>query len=204
MIGVMPEWIPGVPAGLPVGPPRALAAGDMLFRVGDAAIGIVHIHAGRLELRRAGATGREAVMQRAGPGDTLGEASLFEAIHHCEAVAVTAAEVRVTSRAMLDAATRADPSLPWRLAAQLARRLVEARARAECLALPRAADRLLAALAARAPDAEGWRRVGGTWRSFADECGLSAEATYRALAGLEREGRLSRRPGPAVLLRAPE
>ncbi len=192
----MPPDMPDPLDDLPTGKRRRLAAGDALFRAGDASVGLVRIYAGRIELRRAGESGRESVLQRAGPGETLAEASQFESQHHCDAVAVTPAVVSVLDRAAVGAAALLDPALAWRLAAHLARRLVEARARAEYLSLPGAADRLLAALRSRRLRPDGTRLVGGTWRSLACECGLSEEAAYRTLAKLERSGRLRRLRGP--------
>jgi DNA-binding IclR family transcriptional regulator len=68
--------------------------------------------------------------------------------------------------------------------------------------LPRAADRLLDAVAALPTEAGGLRRLGRTWKALAAELGLSHEATYRALARLERAGLLRREGGDAVRLAA--
>jgi hypothetical protein len=62
----------------------------------------------------------------------------------------------------------------------------------ERLALPHAADRLLDALHALPAEPDGARRLGRSWKSLAAELGLSHEATYRALARLERTGALRR------------
>ncbi|MBX9702015.1 MAG: hypothetical protein K2X74_21450, partial [Acetobacteraceae bacterium] len=59
------------------------------------------------------------------------------------------------------------------------------------------------ALHALAAGPDGLRRPGGSWKALATELGLTHEATYRALARLEREGMLSREAGGAVRLRHP-
>lgn len=190
MIGIMAasSFLPDLPAGST----RVLRRGETLFRVGDPAMGLVLVRSGSLELRRLSEAGARVLMQRAGPGDTLAEGSLFEERHHCEAMAVEDALVEVLSRTALETAASRDASVPLRLAAYLARRLVEARARAELLALPGAADRIMAAFGTRRPDVDDVRWLGGTWGSLAAECGLSPEATYRTLASLERGGKLRR------------
>lgn len=190
MIGIMTasSFLPDLPAGKK----QVLRRGETLFQVGDPAIGLVLVRSGSLELRRVTEVGTRILMQQAGPGDTLAEGSLFEERHHCEAIAIEDASIEVLSRTALEIAVRRDASVPLRLAAYLARRLVEARARAELLALPGAADRIMAALGARRPDVDDVRWVGGTWGSLAAECGLSPEATYRTLAALERGGKLRR------------
>lgn len=177
-----------LPAGLEV----KVARGDFLFRVGDRARGLVAVRDGALELVRTSPEGRRLVLHRAGPGDTFAEASLFETHHHCEAVAVAPSKVTLYPASDLRRATQADPSLGWRIAAHLAARLVAERARAERLALPHAADRILDVLHARPPEPDGSRRLDRSWKAIAAELGLSHEATYRALARLERAGRLRR------------
>ncbi len=179
-------------AALPPGQDRRLSRGEALFRVGDAALGLVVIRRGTLELRRMSPEGRCLVLHRAGSGSTFAEASLFEQRHHCDAVATTHAVVTLHPAASLRELALRDPDLGWRIAAHLATRLVSERARAERLALPHAADRLLDALHALPSGPDGLRRLHGSWKGLAAELGLTHEATYRALARLERAGRLRR------------
>ena len=189
---------------LPPGQHRRLARGEALFRVGDPALGLVVVRRGTLELRRMSPEGRCLVLHRAGPGSTFAEASLFEPRHHCDAVAATAAEVTVHPAAGLREAASRDPELGWRIAAHMAARLVGERARAERLALPHAADRLLDAVHALPAGPDGLRRLDCSWKALAAELGLSHEATYRALARLERAGLLQRVGPGLVRLRATE
>lgn len=185
---------------LPAGRDRRLARGEALFRAGDPALGLVLVREGTLELIRTSPEGRRLVLHRAGAGDTFAEASLFESHHHCDAVAAAPSLVVVHPAAAFRRAAEADAGLAWRVAAHLATRLVAERARAERLALPHAADRLLDVLHAlpRAPD--GTRRLGQSWKSLAAELGLSHEATYRAVARLERAGLLRREGGDRIRL----
>ena len=77
---------------------------------------------------------------------------------------------------------------------------MEERARAERLRLPRAADRLLDAIASLPAGPDGLRHLGRSWKALAAELGLTREATYRALAWLERGGQLRRDGERAVRL----
>jgi CRP-like cAMP-binding protein len=160
------------------------------------------VREGALELVRASPEGRRLILHRAGAGDTFAEASLFESHHHCDAVAAVPSRVTVHPAAELRQAAEAEPELAWRIAAHLAARLVAERARAERLALPHAADRLLDVLHALPPEPDGTRRLGRSWKSLAAELGLSHEATYRALARLERAGLLQREGSGRVRLPA--
>jgi len=196
VLSAQPRCDPGRAAprfeGLPAGIDRSLAAGEHLFRTGDLSLGLIVVRRGALELRRVSFEGRIAVLRRAGPGDTFAEAALFEPHHHCDGVAAVPSLVTIHPAAAMRRAAAEDPSLAWRIAAHLAARLVAERARSERLALPHAADRLLDVLHAVSPRADGVRRIGGTWKSLAADLGLSHEATYRALARLERAGVLKR------------
>lgn len=187
-------------ATLSPGHDRPLAQGDYLFRAGDLALGLVIVRRGMLELRRLAPEGRLSVLHRAGPGDTFAEACLFETHHHCDAVAATPGLVTVYPAAALRRAASEDPALAWRIAGHLAARLVAERARAQRLALPRAEDRLLDVIHALPAEAGGLRHVGQSWKALAAELGLTHEATYRALARLERDGRLRHEGGDAVRL----
>lgn len=179
---------------------RGLDRDETLFRTGDTAIGLVVVREGGLELRRLSPEGRLSILHRAGPGDTFAEASLFEPRHHCDAIATVRSQVTVFPASAFRQAAVTDQTLGWRIAAHLAQRLVAERARAERLALPRAADRVLDALHALPADASGLRRIGGSWKALAAEVGLSHEATYRALARLERAGTLLREGSQGVRL----
>ena len=189
-----------LPDALPPGRDRHLARGEALFRAGDPTLGLVIVRRGGLELRRLSPEGRLSVLHRAGPGETFAEASLFETQHHCDAVATTDSLVTIHGASALRLAAADDPALGWRIAAYLAARLVAERARAERLALPRAADRVLDALHALPVQGDGLRHVGRSWKALAAELGLTHEATYRALARLELSGQLRREGRDTVRL----
>lgn len=181
MIAIMSS--PLFDALLPLsGLPRPFAAGRVLFQRGDP---VRHLHlvvAGVLQLRRDRPSGAALVLQRAGAGDVLAEASLWSPRHHCDAVAATAAQVRAIPAARARAALD-DPATARAYAAHLAREVRATRARAEILRLPRLDDRLDAHAALHGP-----LPPRGAWRGLADDLGVTPEALYRALA---------RRRGPA-------
>jgi hypothetical protein len=66
---------------------RALAAGDVLFRAGDPIRSLFLVASGALVLSRSLPHGSDLVLQRAGPGAVLAEASLFAESYHCDAIA---------------------------------------------------------------------------------------------------------------------
>jgi CRP-like cAMP-binding protein len=57
--------------------------------------------AGSVHLVRHQADGSVLILQRAGPGSVLAEASLYSVVYHCDAVAFSSANTRTYARASL-------------------------------------------------------------------------------------------------------
>lgn len=195
----------GTPLPLPriagVAPaPRRVAAGGALFRQGDATFGIFRLVAGRMRLERVTPAGTTAAMHTVRAGELFAEASLFSARYHCDAIALAASEVLVYPRAELLARLKDDRDASWRFAAELAQRVQELRGRLELRQVRSAPQRVLQALRLRCGAGGAWR-IEGTLKQLAEEIGLTHEALYRALATLERAGRI-RRGGGEIRLAA--
>ncbi len=93
-----PEWIS--PTVQVAASERKLDAGDALFRSGTKTVGLYQVLDGTVCLIRTDRSGREAVLQTASAGDMLAEASLFSSTYHCDAIAKTAATVRLYPKAV--------------------------------------------------------------------------------------------------------
>jgi len=160
---------------------RSLAAGDCLFRRGDAVTSLFVVRDGRVDLLRYQEDGGAIILQRAGPGDFLAEASLFSDRYHCDALARTQAAVAAVPKKALRDRLRREPGFSEGLAAHLAHSIQNARFRSEVLALRTVAARL---------DAwQGWYGdlpPKGEWRQLADQIGVSPEALYREMARRRR------------------
>ena len=167
---------------------RQAGAGEVLFRQCDAVRWAFQVASGRVRLLRHLPQGRPLVLQRAGEGDLVAEASLFADRYGCDAEAETDTELLVLGRDTLLEALAARPALALALTAGLAREIHTLRARVEIASLPRVADRLDAWLALEGEPGE--RR----WLDVAAEIGVSPEALYRERAR-RRAGR-SLSPGP--------
>jgi CRP-like cAMP-binding protein len=156
---------------------RSLVEGEFLFHQGDPVTAFFVVRDGLIHLVRHQEDGRAIVLQRAGPGGILAEASLFSERYHCDAVAATSARVHGVPKQPLRRRFRNDPDFAEEWAAHLAREIQEARFRSEVLALRTVAARL-----------DAWRAwygafpPKGEWRHFAEQIGVSPEALYRELA----------------------
>jgi CRP/FNR family transcriptional regulator, dissimilatory nitrate respiration regulator len=180
--------------------PRLLVAGETLFRQGDAARAIYQVADGRVRLIRQTSDNRLVTLHTARAGELFAEASLFSATYHCDAVAAAPSRVWVYPKQPLLSAFQSDPAHATRFMATLAQQIQSLRARLEGRNIRSARERILHHLALAGGES---RRVSldGTLMDLAQEIGLSHEALYRALRGLEREGAI-RRQGREIVLGA--
>jgi len=188
---VSPEAVE-VPAIAGIRPaPRHVPAGKTLFRRGDKAIGIYFLASGKLRLHRVTPDGGEVTMHTARAGELFAEASLFADNYHCDATAETDCEAWLYPKDDLARYLHDDPASLWAFAAGLARSLQGIRQRYELKQIRSAPARVLQLLRLRCDDA-GVYRITGSFKDMAAELGLTHEALYRALATLERDGRIVR------------
>jgi CRP-like cAMP-binding protein len=181
MIVVMsPRLIDLLPAA--EGRDVALEAGAFLFHTGDPVATLFVVLKGEVRLVRHQEGGGVIVLQRAGSGMVLAEASLFSSRYHCDAVAAVATCVKGMPMDGVRQAFRMDPAFAVAWARHLALEVQGARFRAEVVALRTVAARLDAWL--------GWRGGllprKGEWKQVADQIGVSPEALYRELARRRR------------------
>lgn len=177
MIAIMSLRLSDQLLALP-GAAQRLRAGQSLFRRGDAVRRIFVLREGGIHLVRHDTEGRAIVLQRAGPGSVLAEASLFSPRYHCDAVAFAPTRLHAVGRNTVSRHWRAAPDFAEAFAAHLAREVQQARLRAEILALKTVAERLEAWLAWN----DGALPPKGSRRLVALEIGVSPEALYREIA----------------------
>jgi CRP-like cAMP-binding protein len=179
---------------------RNLQAGEALFRQGDKTTNFCEIVSGRVRLARVDRAGHEVVLHVAGAGETIAEASLYSPHYHCDAIANTEAVVRLYPKTAVLAAFAQDPKLAQSFSATLARQVMNLRTRIEQRNIRSARERLRHYLSVNA-EADG-RHVAlpGTLKELAADLGLSHEALYRNLAGLERAGAIKRSKGRITLI----
>lgn len=163
---------------------REFAAGDLLVRAGDPVVSMILVRSGCADLVRHTDQGLKMVLQRAGPGQILAEASAWSDVYHCDAVAAESCVAALLPRTVFVVRLRSDPDLAELWARNMAHAVQAARLRAEIRSLPRVADRLDAWLAEgrSLPDK-------GRWQEVAAELGVTREALYRELARRRSEKR---------------
>jgi len=162
--------------------PQHFDAGQYLFHRGDPVTAIHIVLTGSIYLARNQRDGSVLILQRAGPGSILAEASLYSGTYHCDAVAFGAADTHMYAKASLKRllARSFEFSNAW--AFHLARELQSTRLRAEILSLGTVAARLDAWIAWNG----GSSPQRGEWKLVANQIGVSPEALYREIAKRRR------------------
>ena len=180
--------------------------GDILFQEGDEGDTLYVIQTGKVKLGRRSSDGRENLLAVLGPGELIGELSLFDpGARPAPATALTDAEVLQMGHAELSAWLSTTPSVAEHLLRTLARRL---RRTNEALAdlvftdVPGRVAKALLDLSQRfgQPVADGVRVSHGlTQEELAQLVGASRETVNKALADFATRGWI-RREGRAVTL----
>jgi CRP/FNR family transcriptional regulator, dissimilatory nitrate respiration regulator len=179
---------------------RSLDAGEALFRQRQKVSAIFEVEEGRLRLMRHSIDSHPIVLHTATKGELFAEAALFAAAYHCDAVATIPSRVRAYSKRDLLTAFRSDPATAERFMAVLAHQIHALRARLEERNIRSARERVLHHVALAAGKDGRTMRLDGTLMELAAELGLTHEVLYRTLAGLEKDGAISR-AGPEIALR---
>jgi CRP-like cAMP-binding protein len=155
-----------------------LGGGQYLFHLGDPIRAMYVVQVGWVHLVRSQDDGSVLVLQKAGPGSIVAEASVYAKRYHCEAVASESVQLLAFAKADIHQRLRSEPDFADAWARYLADELRRARLHAEILSLKTVAKRLDAWIAWRCGDAPGR----GDWKMIASEIGVSPEALYRELA----------------------
>lgn len=170
------------------GVPVRYAAGQVLWRAGGEARGMVTVLRGTVRVVRA-SLGRERVVHVEGPGGTLGEVPLFAGGRYpATAIAAEETEGVVFTRDAVLAAVRADPALSLLLLERMAARVRALVDRLDRLGSRPVAARLAAHLLERQGDAGAPFTLGGSQARVAEELGTVREVLVRALRRLREAG----------------
>ncbi len=149
---------------------------EALFHQGDTVRRIYFVTKGAIHLVRHQASGTSLVIQRAGAGHIIAEASLFATKYHCHAVAMLSTAVWSVAKSELLNRISADPSIGLIFMKTLAHELQHARFQVEVLSMKTVAARLDAWI-----EWNGELPPKGEWVSLAAELAVSPEALYREI-----------------------
>ena len=156
---------------------RSFYEGQYLFHREDRVKSMILIESGVAKLIRHHPDGTSIVLQRAGPGSILAEASLFTLKYHCDAIAASPVVARLVSQKATQQLFFAKQDFAKAWVTHLASEVRRARLRSEILTLKTVAERLDAWLLD-----SGSLPQKGNWKAVAQEIATSPEALYREIA----------------------
>ena len=178
---------------------RRLERGATLINQGDPASAVYVVEAGRIRMQRILSDGATLILYVANAGESFAEASLSATHYHCDAIAETDSFVLVLPKADLLALMTSDPAQGVAFALALATQVRDLRTKLELRNVRSATERVLAWLRLQATGDSPQILLNRSWTLIAEELGLTREAVYRALAVLERAGRIARHDGGITL-----
>ena len=191
------DWLPGIQDSAIE---RRLAAGQMLFDQGDAAVGVYEVVSGQVRQARVDLEGRDVVVGIAGPGEMIAEASLFLRTHDCAATAVGSTVVRLYRKASLLAELERNPQAALAFMATLVGQILSLRIRLERRSIHSARDRIRHYLTTNVAGKERTVALPSTLKDLAAELGLTHEALYRRLSEMSSNGEIARLNGKIQLV----
>ena len=154
---------------------QTCAAATTLFRRDDRVSSMYLVRMGRVTLTRVLPNGTELVLDIAGAGSPVAEASLFSDRYHCDARCSEHATLAILPKETVRANLMTG-DFAFHAMCRTAGELQNLRARIEIMRLRRIRDRLDAYLALIGPPAPG------CWVEVADWIGVTPAALYRELS----------------------
>jgi CRP-like cAMP-binding protein len=179
--------------------PRRFAAGEIVFREGDASNTCYIVRSGRARATREHADGRQLALATFGPGDIFGELAMFDDERRSATVeAVEALEVLAILGPDMRRVMERRPQLAIALAAALSRRLRATNERLASQSFQTVQSRVANVLGQLVEQEDAGRSdvsLTVTQAEVAQLAGSSRESASRFLAVLERAGVISQGRG---------
>lgn len=167
---------------------RSLEKGEMIYRAGDEGGTLFVLYTGRAKLFRLSAAGKEQVLRIVGPGEFIGELSLFSSLPLTDyAQALEAATMCVLQGERLKGLMTKYPSIAFKVMDELSRRLEKAESRIKDITLNPVNKRIAGALL-ELSEGSGEVLLPMTRGDLASHLGITQETLSRRLAALQEEG----------------
>jgi CRP/FNR family transcriptional regulator, dissimilatory nitrate respiration regulator len=172
---------------------QSLTTGQALYQQGDSAQTFFIVTSGRIKVVRYVDADKTTTLLTAHPGESLGEIALFADTYPAAAVAEVPSRVITYPKQALLSALRTYPDLSENLMARLVQRVQALKIRLEIRDVRASHERVLRYLQYVAESGDRTTIViDRPFKEIAIDLGLTPETLSRALARLERDGRITR------------
>ncbi len=168
--------------------PRDMKRGEMVYMVGDLGGKLYVLHEGRVKISRINASGKEQVIRTLGPGEFMGELSLFGATPQSDNAEV----MENTTMCVIDGSELKDimmkyPQIGFKIMDVLSRRLQMAETLLEAISLDTVEQRIARALL-RLSEGQVEFDLIMSKGELASQIGMSQESLSRKLTSLQEDG----------------
>ena len=164
---------------------RKLSRGEVVYRLGDLVNKLFVLHKGTVRISRINSSGKEQVIRVVGPGEFIGELSLFSDVPSTDNAVVTSpVTMCVIDGHDLKTIMARHTSIAFKIMDVLSRRLEQAETLIETISLDSVEKRLAHALLGLA-DEDGLVTLQMKRGDFASQLGMSQETLSRKLGAFE-------------------
>ena len=181
---------------------KSLHQGELLFEQGAPATHIFVVQEGCVRRVRYTREGCAVPIYSAYTGESFAEAAMFSDIYHCNAEAVLPSTVWCYPKEKVLGILHSSREKSDRFMALLTHQVRSLRSLLELRSIHSAEERVLQYLFLLAnPQNLEVKRL-GTYKDMAYELGLAHETFYRALAKLEKDGKIQRTPSSIKIIKS--
>lgn len=167
---------------------KVFEKGEMVYMSGDKGGTLFVLHTGKVKISRLNASGKEQVIRVVGPGEFMGELSLFSAIPFTDNAQVTEESTMcVIEGERLKGLMQKYGSIAFKVMDELSRRLEKAENLIESINLNTVEQRIAKALLSSA-NHKGEVVLNMTKGDFASHLGMSQETLSRKLSVFQESG----------------
>ncbi len=167
---------------------RTYDKGEIVYSAGDMGEKLFVLHKGRVKISRISANGKEQVIRVVGPGEFMGELSLFSPMLLTEnAEVLEKSTMCIIEGEKLKTLIKKYPSIAFKVMEELSQRLEKAENLIEDINLNTVETRLAQALLKMA-DEENEVVLNMTKGDFASQIGMSQETLSRKLSSFQDQG----------------
>lgn len=174
--------------------------GELVYGAGDSGGKLFILHTGSVKITRVNASGREQVIRIVGPGEFMGELSLFSA----SPLTDNAEVLEPATLCMIDGAKLKElmtkyPSIAFKILEELSRRLEKAERLIESISLSTVEQRLAQALLSLS---NGSHEVVLSMKKgdLASQLGMSQETLSRKLSAFQEQGWIALRGSKRIVI----
>lgn len=167
---------------------RSYEKGEMVYTAGDPGGKLYVIHAGRVRITRISASGKEQVIRILGPGEFMGELSLFSALPLTDnAQVLEGCTMCVIEGSKLKALMLKNPVISLKVLDELSKRLEKAENQIEAISLSSVEERIAQALL-ELSEQDNIIILPMTKGDLASQLGMSQETLSRKLTAFQEQG----------------